>query len=67
MGRKKKPKPVWKKRTEPIKEPQPETWSARMPAYAFTELCPDPNIREPSEVVKQWPRNFERAKWTNYL
>lgn len=23
-----------------IREPPPETWSARMPAYAYTELCP---------------------------
>lgn len=24
-----------------IKQPPPKTWSARMPAYCFTPLCPD--------------------------
>lgn len=28
-----------------IKRPRPETWSARMPAYAGTVLCPDRRYR----------------------
>jgi hypothetical protein len=28
-----------------IKGPRPATWSARMPAYAGTSLCPDPELR----------------------
>lgn len=24
---------------------RPNTWSANMPAYAYTELCPDPDYR----------------------
>ena len=30
---------------EIIKGPRPATWSARMPAYAGTSLCPDPELR----------------------
>lgn len=30
-----------------IKEPPPNTWSARMPAYTYTVACPDPELREP--------------------
>lgn len=29
-----------------IKRPRPETWPARMPAYAGTVLCPDRRYRE---------------------
>lgn len=25
--------------------PRPKTWSARMPAYCYTELCPEPELR----------------------
>lgn len=28
-----------------INGPKPTTWSARMPAYAGTSLCPDPKFR----------------------
>lgn len=28
-----------------INGPKPTTWSARMPAYAGTSLCPDPELR----------------------
>ena len=28
-----------------ITGPKPTTWSARMPAYAGTSLCPDPELR----------------------
>lgn len=27
------------------KEPPPRTWSARMPAYCYTELCVVPDLR----------------------
>ena len=30
---------------EIINGPKPTTWSARMPAYAGTSLCPDPKLR----------------------
>lgn len=30
-----------------LKGPRPETHSATMPAYSYTELCPDPKLREP--------------------
>lgn len=29
-----------------LKGPQPETWSAQMPAYCYTALCPEPELRE---------------------
>ena len=46
--------------------PAPQTWPCRMPAYAYTELCPVPNLRapryeEPSAVCKDCPK----AKWHN--
>lgn len=25
--------------------PRPKTWSARMPAYCYTELCAEPELR----------------------
>ena len=38
--------------SQEIKE-RPATWSARMPAYCYTELCPDPALRErPSKYRK---------------
>lgn len=30
---------------EMITGPRARTWSAQMPAYCFTELCPDPQYR----------------------
>lgn len=30
-----------------LKGPQAMTFSAQMPAYAYTSLCPDPKLREP--------------------
>ena len=29
-----------------LKGPRPETWSAQMPAYCYTVLCPVPGLRE---------------------
>lgn len=30
-----------------VREPPPDTWPVRMPAYAYTSLCPDPELRRP--------------------
>lgn len=30
-----------------LKGPRPETHSATMPAYCYTAMCPDPELREP--------------------
>ena len=29
-----------------IREPPPDTWSVRMPAYAYTQACPVPGLRQ---------------------
>ncbi len=29
------------------------TWAAKMPAYCFTELCPDPMLRRKENVKKK--------------
>lgn len=34
-----------------IREPPPKTWAARKPAYAYTPLCPDQELREAPEGV----------------
>lgn len=34
---------------EMILWPMPDTWSARMPAYCYTVLCPDMDLRQPPE------------------
>ena len=37
-----------------LREPPPKTWSARMPAYCFTELCPDRELRRyPADEMRQ--------------
>lgn len=28
-----------------------QTWSSRMPAYTYTQACPDPELREPPKAV----------------
>ena len=36
------------------KEPPPKTWSARMPAYCYTELCVVPWLRmHPADVERR--------------
>ena len=30
-----------------VREPPPDTWSVRMPAYAYTQACPVPELRRP--------------------
>lgn len=37
-----------------IREPPPNTWSARMPAYTYTVACPDPELREPPKGVRRY-------------
>lgn len=37
-----------------LREPRPKTWSARMPAYCYTELCPVPGLR-------RWPASEEKG------
>ncbi len=39
---------------EALREPPPDTWSAIMPAYCYTALCPDPDLREAPEGVRRW-------------
>ena len=34
-----------------IREPPPDTWPAKMPAYAYTQACPDPELRRPPKGV----------------
>ncbi|HBE87183.1 MAG TPA: hypothetical protein DDW53_20330 [Lachnoclostridium sp.] len=36
-----------------LKGPKPNTFSARMPAYTYTSLCPDPARREPPRYRKE--------------
>ena len=48
-----------------ITGPKPTTWSARMPSYSVTSLCPDPELRggdtvgedkDNQEAFKQLPK-----------
>jgi hypothetical protein len=36
---------------EALRELPPDTWSATMPAYCYTMLCPDPELRQPLKGV----------------
>ena len=36
---------------EALRELPPDTWSATMPAYGYTMLCPDPELRQPLKGV----------------
>lgn len=37
-----------------LREPRPQTWSARMPAYCYTVLCPVPGLRmHPAEAERR--------------
>ena len=54
---------------EIINGPKPTTWSVRMPAYAGTSLCPDPELRggdtigenkDNQEASEQLPKAQER-------
>lgn len=41
-----------------LKGPPATTFSARMPAYTYTSLCPDPALREPP-APKREPEEWE--------
>nr|WP_304058361.1 hypothetical protein [Enterocloster clostridioformis] len=34
-----------------IREPPPDTWSARMPPFTYTAACPVPELRRPPKGV----------------
>lgn len=38
---------------EMILRPMPDTWAARMPAYCYTTLCPDRELRQPPETKRK--------------
>lgn len=37
---------------EALREPPPDTWSVTMPAYCYTVLCPDPELRRTPKGVR---------------
>ena len=37
-----------------IREPPPDTWSVRMPVYAYTSLCPVPGLRRLPKGVRRY-------------
>lgn len=39
-------------------EPPVATWSARMPAYCYTDLCPVPELRKDTPVI--WSQYDQR-------
>ena len=41
-----------------VKE-QVTTWAARMPAYCFTELCPDPTLRRAGNLERNSDKNLK--------
>jgi len=42
-----------------LKGPKVNTFSARMPAYTYTSLCPDPARREPPRYRKEADHEVE--------
>lgn len=49
-----------------IRKPPPDTWPVRMPPYAYTSLCPDPELRRPTEGVIWYHETVlhrQRAPW----
>ena len=45
-----------------IKAPPVETFSARMPAYTYTGLCPDPKLRRPPGPRPEHPKGAQPIK-----
>ena len=41
---------------------QVTTWAAKMPAYCFTELCPDPMLRRKENVKKNYDIGLENTE-----
>ena len=37
-----------------IREPPPDTWPVKMPAYAYTQACSVPELRRPPKGVIQY-------------
>ena len=50
-------------RASAIREPPPDTWSARMPVYAYTSLCPVPGLRRmPKGVIRYYETVLHRQR-----
>ena len=46
-----------------IREPPPDTWSVRMPAYAYTQACPVPGLhRLPKGVIRYYETVLHRQR-----
>ena len=46
-----------------IREPPPDTWSVRMPVYAYTSLCPVPELRRlPKGVIRYYETVLHRQQ-----
>lgn len=46
-----------------VREPPPDTWSARMPVYAYTSLCPVPGLRRlPKGVIRYYETVLHRQR-----
>lgn len=45
-----------------LKGPRPETHSATMPAYCYTEACPDPGPREADLEEAQTSTEYPRGE-----
>ena len=46
-----------------IREPPPDTWSVRMPAYAYTQACPVPELRRlPKGVMRYYETVLHRQR-----
>jgi hypothetical protein len=46
-----------------IREPPPDTWSVRMPAYAYTQACPVPGLRRlPKGVIRYYETVLHRQR-----
>lgn len=41
---------------------QVTTWAAKMPAYCFTGLCPDPMLRKKGNVKKNYDIDLENIE-----
>ncbi len=46
-----------------VREPPPDTWSVRMPAYAYTQACPVPELRRlPKGVMRYYETVLHRQR-----
>lgn len=46
-----------------VREPPPDTWSVRMPVYAYTSLCPVPELRRlPKGVIRYYETVLHRQR-----